>query len=53
MSLPVEKITLTEDQQMEFELLHFTAQAPEIEQAEEDFITAILDKFVMNVTALN
>jgi DNA helicase-2/ATP-dependent DNA helicase PcrA len=51
--LPVEKITLTEEQQMEFELLHFTAQAPEIEQAEEDFITAILDKFVMNVTALN
>ena len=37
---------------MEFELLHFTAQAPEIMQAEEDFISAILDKFVMNVTAL-
>ncbi len=52
-NLPVEKIILTEEQQMEFELLHFTAQAPEIEQAEEDFITTILDKFVMNVTALN
>ena len=51
--LPVEKIVLTEEQQMEFELLHFTAQAPEIEQAEEDFISAILEKFVMNVTALN
>ena len=51
--LPVEKIALTEAQQMEFELLHFTAQAPEIEQAEEDFISALLDKFVMNVTALN
>jgi DNA helicase II / ATP-dependent DNA helicase PcrA len=51
--LPVEKITLTEEQQIEFELLHFTAQAPEIEQAEEDFISAILEKFVMNVTALN
>ncbi len=51
--LPVEKIILTEEQQMEFELLHFTAQAPEIEQAEEDFISAILEKFVMNVTALN
>ncbi len=51
--LPVEKIILTEEQQIEFELLHFTAQAPEIEQAEEDFITSILDKFVMNVTALN
>jgi DNA helicase II / ATP-dependent DNA helicase PcrA len=51
--LPVEKIVLTEEQQMEFELLHFTAQAPEIEQAEEDFISGILEKFVMNVTALN
>jgi DNA helicase-2/ATP-dependent DNA helicase PcrA len=37
----------------EFELLQFNAQAPEIEKAEEDFINAILDKFVMNVTALN
>ena len=37
----------------EFELLQFNAQAPEIEKAEEDFINTILDKFVMNVTALN
>jgi DNA helicase-2/ATP-dependent DNA helicase PcrA len=51
--IPIEKIVLTEEQQIEFELLHFTAQAPEIEQAEEDFISALLDKFVMNVTALN
>ena len=51
--LPVEKISLTAEQQMEFELLQFTAQAPEIEQAEEDFISGLLDKFVMNVTALN
>ncbi len=51
--LPVEKIILTEEQQIEFELLHFNTQAPEIEQAEEDFISAILDKFVMNVTALS
>jgi DNA helicase-2/ATP-dependent DNA helicase PcrA len=51
--LPVEKIILTEEQQMEFELLHFTAHAPEIEKAEEDFISSILEKFVMNVTALN
>ena len=51
--LPVEKIILTEEEQIEFELLHFRAQAPEIEQAEEDFICSILDKFVMNVTALS
>ena len=52
-NLPVEKISLTPEQQMEFELLHFAAQAPEIEQAENDFISGLLDKFVMNVTALN
>lgn len=51
--LPVELISLSPDEQMEFELLNFTVQTPEIEQAEEDFITKLLDKFVMNVTALN
>lgn len=51
--LPVEKIILSEEQQIEFEMLHFNNQAPEIEQAEENFISSILDKFVMNVTALN
>ena len=51
--LPVEKIILTDEQLMDFELLHFNGQAPEIEKAEEDFITGLLDKFVMNVTALN
>ena len=51
--LPVQKINLTDEQLMEFELLHFTAKAPEIEKSEEDFITALLDKFVMNVTALS
>jgi DNA helicase-2/ATP-dependent DNA helicase PcrA len=38
---------------MEFNLLHFQPQAPEIEKAEEDFIGALLEKFTMNVTALN
>ena len=51
--LPVQKINLTDGQLMEFEMLHFTAKAPEIEKSEEDFITALLDKFVMNVTALS
>lgn len=51
--LPVEKITLGEDEMLQFHLLQFTAQAPEIEKAEEDFISNLLDKFVMNVTALN
>lgn len=51
--LPLEKIMVSEEEMMEFQLLHFTAQAPEIEKPEEDFITALLEKFVMNVTALN
>jgi len=33
--------------------LNFTDQLPEIEKSEEDFITTLLDKFVMNVTALS
>ncbi len=49
----IEKISLSAEEITTFELLQFNAQAPEIENAEEDFITAILDKFVMNVTALN
>jgi DNA helicase-2/ATP-dependent DNA helicase PcrA len=51
--LPIEKITLTDEEMMQFQLLHFTAQAPEIEKAEEDFIGNLLEKFSMNVTALN
>ncbi|RYY56525.1 MAG: ATP-dependent helicase [Chitinophagaceae bacterium] len=36
-----------------FSILEFTEQAPEIAQMEEDIISRMLDKFVMNVTALN
>ena len=52
-NLPVETVTMTSSQMIEFELLQFNEQAPEIEKAEEDFIAGLLDKFVMNVTALN
>ncbi len=52
-NLPVQKISLSDEEMMEFQSLHFTAQAPEIEKAEEDFITNLLEKFSMNVTALN
>ena len=51
--LTVQKITIGDDEMMQFQLLQFTAQAPEIEKTEEDFIRTILDKFVMNVTALS
>lgn len=38
----------------EFAVLYFgEAEAPEIEKIEEEFISRLLDKFVMNVTALN
>ncbi len=49
----VDNKIIAANEMMDFELLQFNNQAPEIEQAEEDFIIAILDKFVMNVTALN
>jgi DNA helicase-2/ATP-dependent DNA helicase PcrA len=51
--LPIEKISLSDEQMLEFSLLNFVQLAPEIEKAEEDFISHLLDKFVMNVTALN
>ncbi len=52
--LPVEKIIIDTEVLSEFTALHFIElQAPEIEKIEEEFIGRILDKFVMNVTALN
>lgn len=52
-SLAIERISLPEDQMMEFQLLQFNTQIPEIERTEEDFVSSLLDKFVMNVTALS
>src|SRR6266496_1602415 len=52
--LPVEKVFLSEEVIAEFQALQFSEViAPKIEKIEADFITAMLDKFVMNVTALN
>jgi DNA helicase II / ATP-dependent DNA helicase PcrA len=52
--LPVEKVVIPAETLVEFEALAFSATiAPEIERAEEDFISHMLEKFVMNVTALN
>lgn len=45
--------SIAEEEMTRFRLLQFTAQAPTIEQREDDFITPLVDKFVMNVTALN
>ena len=51
--LPIERIELPDEELMDFEILNFTSLAPEIEKSEEDFISALLEKYVMNVTALN
>ncbi len=52
--LPVEKVFIDSDVVSEFAALNFAVEtAPEIEKIEEEFINRILDKFVMNVTALN
>ncbi len=51
--LPIERIELPEEELMDFEVLNFTCLAPEIEKSEEDFINGLLEKYVMNVTALN
>ena len=52
-SLPIQRVALSEEDMMAFQQLQFTALAPEIEKSEEDFISALLDKFTMNVTALS
>ena len=51
--IAVNKIAVEEEDLFAFQSLQFTAQAPEIGKAEEDFITPLLEKFVMNVTALS
>jgi Superfamily I DNA and RNA helicases len=52
--LPVEKVFIGEEVLTDFQALQFAQEhAPEIGRIEEDFITALLDRFVMNVTALN
>jgi DNA helicase-2/ATP-dependent DNA helicase PcrA len=52
--LPSIRAEVTDEQMAEFQVLQFKELAvPEIASIEEDFITRILDRFVMNVTALN
>jgi DNA helicase-2/ATP-dependent DNA helicase PcrA len=52
--LSVEKILLPEEELAAFDALPFSdIVAPEIGPGEEDFISRMLEKFVMNVTALN
>lgn len=51
--LKVEKPAVDEELRFKYSLLQFNNQAPEIEKAEEDFIAPLVEKFQMNVTALN
>lgn len=52
--LPVSKMIIADEVIAEFAVLNFgEAQAPEIGKMEEQFVGRVLDKFVMNVTALN
>jgi DNA helicase-2/ATP-dependent DNA helicase PcrA len=52
--LPIEQVFITDENLLAFAALNFNEELqPEIEQIEYDFITRLLDKFVMNVTALN
>lgn len=52
--LPIEKVFINDDDLTDFAALQFIEGVrPEIDKFEEEFIGRLLDKFVMNVTALN
>ncbi|HEV2831688.1 MAG TPA: ATP-dependent DNA helicase, partial [Hanamia sp.] len=51
--LGIRHIELPEEELMEYEILNYQNQAPEIAKSELDFITPLLEKYVMNVTSLN
>ncbi|MGZ8517574.1 MAG: ATP-dependent helicase [Chitinophagaceae bacterium] len=44
---------ISEEEILAFSALQFSIAAPEIEKMEEEFISRLLEKFAMNVTALN
>lgn len=52
-ALPINKVELSEETIFQFQSLQFVSQAPEIAKDEENFITQLLERFAMNVTALN
>lgn len=52
--IPTQKAVVSAEAMAEFQTLQFQeAAAPEIQKMEKEFIDRILEKFVMNVTALN
>src|SRR6185312_16103866 len=52
-NLGIKTIQLPHEELMEYETLNFIHQAPEIQKDDSDFINALLEKYVMNVTSLN
>ncbi|HEY5464432.1 MAG TPA: ATP-dependent DNA helicase [Hanamia sp.] len=52
-NLGIQSINLPEEELMNYEILNFIPQAPEIEKDEANFINSLLEKYVMNVTSLN
>jgi DNA helicase-2/ATP-dependent DNA helicase PcrA len=54
LSLPIEPVSVPEEKMNEFAILAFADErAPEIDRIEQEFVSTMLDRFVMNVTALN
>lgn len=51
--LQMQEVSLSTDTKSLFTVLQFGKLAPEIARLEEDFVSRLLEKFVMNVTALN
>jgi DNA helicase-2/ATP-dependent DNA helicase PcrA len=52
--LPVQKVIISPEVLAEFQALYFgEAEVPEIEKIEKEFVDRLLEKFVLNVTALN
>lgn len=52
--LPIEKMLIDEEVLHEFQSLQFMeTEPPKVEELEESFVAPMLEKFVMNVTALN
>jgi DNA helicase II / ATP-dependent DNA helicase PcrA len=47
------EVTLDQESLFEFQLLQYQQAMPELAQLEKDFVQPLLDRFVMNVTALN
>jgi len=51
--IPMKRVYVPDQTIAKFEALRFADLAPEIKKMERDFVDRLLEKFVMNVTALN